>query len=380
MIAAAWCGMSLTLVGGLATAMSNDMAVPAGFEGLMQSAFFVGSIAMALLTSAQVKRIGARRAGLAAMAIGVLGAFITGVPSFWMVVLGRFLAGASVAGTLIFCTNVFDKAFPSKQSSLLALFHAILAGAATAGFFVARPIASIAGGWGGVFWLVGLIGLIALLALATISLPDLSVAKTESKYVSKFNREESLSLMDLLRNQSFLATIAVLLAYVAAEQTCTAFIATFAENTLGWTAAEATQLAGLFWIGIIVGRLASGALARLLAPEKQVTMGAAVMGAALVMLALVPVKELIVPWVFLAGFAGGPIVPHIFARCSEMVDGKSKSLVFSTCAIVCCIGGALGPIAMGLIAQERSLADGFWLFGGVMVTAVALVHRSDAKA
>jgi fucose permease len=389
MTIAAWCGISLTLVGALATAMINDLAVPTGFEGLIQSSFFVGSLAAALAGGWLGRRFGVRRVGLAAISVGVVGALLTGVPIFWVVVAGRLLAGASLAGTIIFCGSVFARGYVSRHVTLLAIFHTIFGGAAAAALLFARPIATLAGGWGGTFWMLGLIGLLPLAVLATLALPGLDEETPKADAESpaglvggRFGRDDSdsLTLRDILSNQSFLATAAVIVAYVAAEQACTLFIASFAEHAFGWSASGAAQLAALFWGGIIVGRLLSAKLTRWVAADKQVTIGSAVMGAAIVMLALIEVRELVIPWVFLAGFAGGPIVPLAFARCAEMVGGKSKALVASTCTIACFIGGAIGPIVMSLVAQHRSLADGFWLIGGVMVTAVALVHRSDAKA
>ena len=138
--------------------------------------------------------------------------------------------------------------------------------------------------------------------------------------------------------------------YCAAEQTFMVWSATFMVMARGMDAVQAASMGALFFIGMTVGRGASGFIAMKLRPAQMVRLGQALMAAACLML-LVPVRALSVAGLLLMGLGCAPVYPNIVQDTPRNYGAENSQAVIGVQMAFAYIGSLFAPTIFGWIAE-----------------------------
>ena len=126
------------------------------------------------------------------------------------------------------------------------------------------------------------------------------------------------------------------------------------EGVFDMSKEDAAALGSLFFIGMTVGRLASGFIAERLGDSRMIRIGAAVAGVGIILSAL-PVREIAVVGFIVIGLGCAPIYPCII-HSTPIRFGKERSQsIIGIQMAAAYLGSTLMPPLFGLIANHISI-------------------------
>ena len=231
-------GYLLYVVGFITPYLQSDLGVPPWIAALPNSMMALGILSAGLYAKRVTGRIGPRNAArlwAALMAVsGVLLAIpITIVP----ILLGAFAFGTSVVGMLVHVISAFGGRDDAKQLVRAYLWAMV---GAVAGPLVLSAAARSVG------WSFGALMPVPFLVLLVFVLP---ASPARDRVVGDGARESSLP-------RAYWLTWIFLVLCMGAEFSIVAWGAQVATARAGLSAADATGLASLYVLGMILGRLA----------------------------------------------------------------------------------------------------------------------------
>ena len=179
------------------------------------------------------------------------------------------------------------------------------------------------------------------------------------------------SLRALLVHPLIWAISAVLFLYVGAEVGIGAWLYSYLRRAAVPLAIPAASTAvSVYWAGLIVGRLLSGAIAHRISARRLAAIGAIV--SAIALLAFVGTSSmptLAYPVVALIGFGFGPIFPNMIAVGAQRFPTRVASMT-SIVAGGAALGGVALPWAMGVMLVTRGRVASI---GAALVATIAML-------
>lgn len=350
------CGITLALVGSLETSIVDDLKVPHALTGLMQSALFAGNLVGSSATAWLMYKLKPRRLGVISALLVALGTLLSGVKIIELIVIARFVTGLGYSGAVIFYAAVIIHAYPDRQAVFLNLNHSTFAFAAALTLLTARFLASALGGWQAAFWLAALLCLIPCVIFMRVRLPEM-------------HEDEPFSLPAIARvmgNRIIIAVMVVVVAYVSAEQALTVFVGSYTQKELGLTLAVSAQIAALFWVGVMCGRLSSAYISKSIAEPLQIIVCVVAMAVFMLGEAISREATWLYSCIFLTGLFAGPIIP-LTQSYAIRTAVQLKSGVIAVSNLIACVGGVLGPVVVGSIGDQTSLERGLLFSAAILV-------------
>lgn len=365
------CGLTLTAPGSLETWLVDDLSLSHGLVGLTQSAFFAGNLAGSL-AAGWLLRGRLRAVGVLSMALVCGGNALCGAGALHALLAGRLLAGLGVSTSVIFCSAVLVHAYgDARQGALLNALHASIAGGAAVALGGARRLGLALGSWRAPLLGAGVLGLAPLALAAGTALP------APNDDASQGPR----TLARALRRPALLVTLLLMVGYMVSEQGATTFFAAYLEHE-GLAAGSATLVAGSLWVGLGAGRLLSAALSARISEDAQLLV-CSVGGAVLLAAAILGLfgGALTLGGTLAAGLLLGPVIPLCFSRAVRQVEGQ-QGPVLGLSNAAGCLGGAAGPLLVGLVADALSLRLALLVGCGALLICVApfALWRNSAAA
>ena len=168
------------------------------------------------------------------------------------------------------------------------------------------------------------------------------------------------TLMDALRHSHVLFGVLAIFFYVGAEVSIGSFLVNYLSlPEIGhMSEQQAAHYVSLYWGGAMVGRLAGSALLVYINPRKLLAAFAGVAGL-LVLTTMLTHGDVAMVSVIAIGLFNSIMFPTIFALGIERMGpltGKASSLL-----IMAIVGGALLPLAQGLLADHMGIQHAFIL-------------------
>jgi predicted MFS family arabinose efflux permease len=351
-------GVTIALIGALESWINQDLAVPHALTGLAQSALYAGNLLGSLATGWLMYKLNPRRLGLLALAVMMAGSAVSGVRSYEMVVAGRLLTGLGYAGAAIFFNAAIVRAYPQRQATYLNLYHATFAFSAAATLLAGRLMGDALGGWPALFWLAG--------AMCLLPMGVFAFARPSS--IIEGEPFTWRSLARTVRIPAIALTLVLMALYTMSEQSLTVFVGSFAQQEIGLPAAGAALVSALLWLGVLTGRLLSAAASRRVSEPLQLAVCLGGM-AGLMLVGLGGRRDGLYGVMFLIGVCAGPAVPLMFSYASRGTD-RLKGAVLALCNVSNCVGGILGPMAVGAIGDRASLQAGLTASAGLLLAGV----------
>lgn len=163
--------------------------------------------------------------------------------------------------------------------------------------------------------------------------------------------------------------------YCALEQTAGQWASSYMVQHGGMPEDLAASLAGLFYMGITVGRFGSGFLTMRLSDRQMIWSGVAVcvLGVTLILL---PVGEIgIVLGLVLAGLGCAPIYPCVIHSIPAIFGPERSQSVLGVVVACAYLGSLLTPTAVGVAASSL----GMWILPLILLGILIIMVISHSK-
>ncbi len=143
--------------------------------------------------------------------------------------------------------------------------------------------------------------------------------------------------------------------YSAVEQTTGLWAASYLNGACGFSAEISATFAGLFFVGITVGRFLSGFMTMRLSDDRMIRLGIGIVACGVVLL-LLPVNALSLAGLVAIGLGCAPIYPCIIHSTPERF-GAENSLAFVGIQMASAyVGTTLMPPLFGLVARNLDIS------------------------
>lgn len=318
--------------------------------GLVISALFGGTLVAQALSALLIERLGMRAVvvmSLGACALGCAGlALAASLPAL---LLAGGLVGVGYGCGSVGINLLASRLVPARPGLVLNLCNACYGIGAVAGPLVSSALLREGGEARGIFLGSGVL----LLALAPLALAlPLGSARAAGGAAGRLHRPSLLML-------------ALLMAFGGGiEAGVGGWLATYAQQTLALSPAEAAVRTSLFWASYLVGRLAVTAVSMRVAPEPLLALTIAGMGiGTLVLAGATSLHAGTTLAIAIVGAATGPIYPLTFAVVTRQFPAQATRAAAAV-ATSGGVGATALPWVMGLMLP---------LWGGRGMPAMAVL-------
>ncbi len=369
-------GLPDSLLGSAWPSMYPQLGVPVSYSGVVFMIISIGTIVSSLQSDRLTRRLGTGR--VTAISVAMTAAALFGFSAshaFWQLCLWAIPYGLGAGSVDASLNNYVALHYQSKHMSWL---HCMWGIGAASGPYIMGYIISCGLGWNGGYRCVAVIQAV-LTAILLLSLP-LWKGKPEVHDASGSVVEaKPLTLGQALRLRGVKNILICFFCYCALEQTTGLWASSYLTLFKGVPAETAASFAGMFFIGITIGRALNGFAAMRLSDVQLIRLGQALiaLGIAVMLLPLGAAASLF--GLAVIGLGCAPIYPCII-HSTPAHFGADKSQAIIGIQMACAYtGSSLMPPLFGLIAEHISpaLLPVYLLALLLMMTAMheALVRR-----
>ncbi|MDQ6793303.1 MAG: MFS transporter [Chloroflexota bacterium] len=364
-LAFAFVGVQAILVPSLVPSIQSTFAQDDAGLGAYFLVASAGFAAGALLGRRLGRAIGVRAdvvVGGALIATGLLSQ--GGAPGWPAFVAGGALAALGQALTQVGLNTLVMDRYPESRNRALALGHLAISLAA-----VLLPLAAAASVGAGVAWRTLFIGCAGAWLMITALLVKAVPASPRLTAPTGVDEQAETGSMRA-RVGPFLAVLAIATGcYVAAETGLLNWMVRYLDPLPAMVAGASLSL---FWLGIVIGRIALARADPRIQPVRTATTLAVVGGVLVAVAVLAPAPIISLAMFGAAGAVLGPIYPLILAAAGDRLPGQSAFAV-GTLTLAGVVGAIIYPPVVGLLSAAVTLQVA--LLGTVallVTTAVAL--------
>jgi len=370
-LAAAY-GLGLYLFAVLLPDMRAELGFDYGAVGLMSGLAQAGYLVAALIAGPLTPRLGGiRLVFLSIVVSGVALAAIAGVRSVWLLGLGLVVLAAAAAAIWVPMVEVVSRFIPERRRAMVfGIFSSAGGyGALINGLVVPPLLLTI--GWRQVWLDLGLVTLL-LAAIGYLAMRRLGMARragtTAVRAPSIFKRAALVALLGSKRVRLFwLFNFCISIGYLPFQT----YLAAYLRNELGFSITATGHLWTVFGATAAAGGAVLGLLADRIGIRRTMMVSLALLFAAGVIMALMPMSPL--PFIAAGcfGVSYGSIYGLTPAYVAKMLPPEHGSTIFGFSNVMVGIGGILGNLLGG---YSQDLTGGLKaIYVGVAVAAAILI-------
>ena len=371
----AFIGMGLpdSLLGSAWPSMYPELGVPVSYSGIIFIIISVGTVVSSLLSDNLNRRVGTPKITFVSMiltTVALLGFAISHNFIFlciWAIPYG--LGAGSVDAAL---NNFIAMNFTSKYMTWLHCMWGIGAtmGPVIMGWSLMRSK------WNTGYLVIGILQLL-LTIMVYFSLPLWRDKNIVFKVLSGKKPPRSLSLKEVIDTPGTKAIMISFFGYAAAEQTVNLWASTYLTQMRNFSDSSAAKYAGLFFLGITLGRVIGGFITVHFTDEQMVRIGQGIMGAGVLMMILPfgPISNALALIGLVAiGLGCAPIYPSMLhATPSHFGADRSQSIIGVQMAAYY-VGTSAMPPLFGMISRKINLGIFPW-FLLLMLVIMIMSHE-----
>lgn len=343
-------GLPDSVLGAAWPSMYRELGVPVSYAGLISMIISLGTVISSLASDRLTRRFGSglvTAVSVAMTAAALLGFAACG--SFWMLCLLAVPYGLGAGGVDAALNNYVALHYASRHMSWL---HCMWGVGASLGPYIMGLALS-----GGHTWHIGY-GYIAMIqtALCLVLFLSLPLWKTQRAPSSCRTKPGSapMSLKQILRLEGVREVLLCFFCYCAMEQTAGLWAGSYLVLKNGVSAEQAAGLAGLYFIGVTVGRGISGFMTYKFSDREMIRIGAGIM---LLGLILIPFgSRLSLAGLLLFGLGSAPVYPCTIHSTPALFGADRSQAVIGVQMAAAYVGNCLMPPVFGLLAQSIGIA------------------------
>lgn len=346
-------GLPDSLLGSAWPVMYTQLNVPVSYAGIISMIIAAGTIVSSLQSDRLTRRLGTGKVTAVSVAMTALALFGFSVSGsfaslcLWAVPYG--LGAGSVDASL---NNYVALHYESRHMSWL---HCMWGVGASAGPYIMGYIMTGGGTWNGGYRSIAVIQTV-LTVILFFSLPLWKGRPVISDESGEETAAKELSLKEVLRIPGVKEILICFFCYCALEQTTGLWASSYLTLYKGVPAETAAKYAGLFFIGITVGRAVSGFITIRLNDVQMIRLGQILIGCGIIIM-LLPIGETISLIGFIVvGLGCAPIYPCVIHSTPEHFGADKSQAIIGIQMASAYVGSCLMPPVFGLIANHITIS------------------------
>lgn len=371
-------GLPDSLLGAAWPSIYQEFGVPVSYAGAVSMIIAMGTIVSSLQSDRLTRRFGTgmvTAVSVATTAVALLGFSCSS--SFWMLCLWAVPYGLGAGGVDASLNNYVALHYASRHMSWLHCMWGV--GAATGPYIMGFALT------GGQSWNMGYryiaflqIGLTVILLL---SLPMWKKRPESALTEEGENGENSggqssraLTLREIVHIPGVREIMCIFFCYCALEQTAGLWASSYLVLHKGVEAELAASFASLFFIGITVGRGASGFLTMRFSDAVMVRMGAAIIVLGLCVMVLPLGTYAALTGFILIGLGCAPVYPCMIHTTPALFGADRSQAIIGVQMASAYVGTCFMPPLFGLVANHIHVA---WLPMYLLLFLLLLVFMHE---
>lgn len=336
-------GLPDSLLGAGWPVMHTELGVSVSFMGIISMVISGGTIVSSLLSDKLTHKFGTRAVTVASVLLTVAALFgFSFSGSFSILIIFAVPYGLGAGAIDAALNNYVALHYKAKHMSWLHCFWGV--GAIISPFIMSFALKNL--NWNSGYRIVGFIQLaIALLLLVT--LPVWNINKTESTADTK-----RVGLTAALKIKGVPFLLIGFFAYCAAEATAMYWASTYFTEVKGISGDRAASFAALFYIGITLGRFASGFITERLGDRRMILLGTGILACG-IMILLIPVQSYMTAFAafLVIGFGCAPIYPCIIHSTPANFGAENSGAIIGIQMASAYVGSTFIPPLFGLFGN-----------------------------
>ncbi len=373
-------GLPDSLLGSAWPSIYPELGVPVSYAGTISMCIAAMTIVSSLMSDRLTRRFGTGR--VTAFSVALTAAALFGFSfsrsyaalCIWAVPYG--LGAGSVDASL---NNYVALHYESRHMSWLHCFWGVGAavGPYIMGFALTRGM-----GWNMGYRMIGILQVI-LTVILFLSLPlwkGNSRADDRDEAAEKTDRV--LTLPEIVRIPGVKEVMGCFLCYCSIEQTAGLWAASYLTIFRGIAAETAASYAGMFYIGITIGRAVSGFLTLKFSDTQMVRIGQVLIAGGILILLLPFGETLPLLGLIIIGLGCAPVYPSLIHATPAHFGADRSQAIIGVQMASAYIGSCLMPALFGLIARyfAISLLPAYLLVWLVMMTLLHFLLEKKTAA
>lgn len=342
-------GLPDALLGTAWPSMYPELGVDISWMGAISFIISLGTIYSSLNSDRLTRRFGAGK--VTAVSVALTAAALLGFSlshSFWLICLIAIPYGLGAGGVDAALNNYVAIHYASRHMSWLHCMWGI--GASIGPYIMSYALNS--GRWQNGYRWVAMIQIIISVILF-LSLP-LWKHRGASQEAQAEAASAPLSLRQVLAIPGVKEIILTFFCYCALEQTAMLWVSSYLVLHVGLTESVAAGCAGLFLIGMTVGRALSGFLTFRFNDTQMIRIGSSVVLIGIVAMLLPLGQTVQLAGLFLIGFGCAPIYPSIIHSTPVHFGVERSQAIIGIQMASAYTGSLLAPPLFGVITQYLS--------------------------
>ena len=365
-------GLPDSLLGAAWPSMYGQLDVPVSYAGIISMVIAGGTVLSSLQSDRLTRRLGTGK--VTAVSVGMTAAALFGFSasgSFWQLCLWAVPYGLGAGSVDAALNNYVAIHYASRHMSWL---HCMWGVGTSLGPYIIGGALTSGAGWNVGYQRVALFQ-VALTAVLIASLPLWRSRRTEEDGLESGGRSRALSLGQIIRIPGVRAVMVTFFCYCAMEQTAILWASSYLVLCRGVSAETSAGFAGLFCIGITVGRALSGFLTVKLSDAQMVRLGqgAAAAGIAAMLLPLGETAAL--AGLVLTGLGCAPVYPCLIHSTPAHFGADRSQAIIGVQMASAYVGTCLMPPVFGMVAAHVTAAL-FPVYLLLLLVLMAAMHES----
>ncbi len=367
-------GLPDGLLGAAWPTMYQEFAVPVSYAGAVSMIISFGTILSSLQSDRLTRKLGTGK--VTAISVGMTAAALFGFSfshSFVAVCLWAIPYGLGAGSVDASLNNYVALHYESRHMSWL---HCMWGIGATLGPYVMGYALTGGKGWNAGYRYIGIMQIV-LTAVLVCSLPLWVKRKEEGTGGAEMDAK-ALSIREVLKIRGAKEVMFCFFCYCALESTAGLWSSSYLTLQKGIPAETAASYAGMFYLGITIGRALSGFITMKLNDVQMIRMGQCIIALGIIVVFLPGAAVVSLVGLVLIGLGCAPVYPCIIhSTPAHFGEDKSQAVIGIQMASAY-VGSCLMPPVFGLIANNISVAL-FPVYLVVILMIMIVMHELLVK-
>ena len=361
-------GLPDALLGSAWPTMYTEFHVPVSCAGIVSMIIALGTIISSLQSDRLTRKLGTGK--VTAISVAVTAAALLGFSfthSFWMLCLWAVPYGLGAGSVDASLNNYVALHYKSQHMSWLHCMWGV--GAAIGPYIMGYALAGEKG-WNSGYLYISVLQML-LTGILILSLP---LWKGKGNRAEEAVRNKALTLPEILRICGAKEVMLCFFCYCAIEQTAGLWASSYLTLYKNVPAGTAARFAGMFFIGITVGRAINGFIAMKLSDTQMIRLGQGIIAAGVIVMILPGPQEVTLAGLILIGLGCAPVYPCIIHSTPARFGAERSQAVIGVQMASAYVGTCLMPPVFGMIAEHVSIAL-FPLYIFALLVLMIIMHE-----
>ncbi len=356
-------GLPDPMLGSAWPTMYMEMGVPVSYAGILSMIISVGTVVSSLLSDRITRRMGTGMVTAMSVLMTAVALFGFSIShNFLLLILWAIPYGLGAGGVDAALNNYVATHYASRHMSWL---HCMWGVGTIIGPYVMGYVLASGKTWNNGYQVVA----IAQCGLAFLMMATLFLWKGNQTQ-ERVGRTAPISLKHILKLPGVKEVMVTFFCYCALEQTAMLWASSYMVLHKGVAVEVAARYAGMFFIGITVGRAVSGFMTLKLKDTAMIRLGQGVILLGIAMLLLPLGKTVTLIGLIMVGLGCAPIYPSVIHSTPFRFGAERSQAIIGVQMASAYVGTSLMPPLFGMITERIGVA---WLPVYLLLILVMMV-------